>query len=122
VLINADKKEQVVSDYEALGFADEKRGKPNLAWMFFYGLSQNNGETKPLPTPIPDNIKQQKRQLSDRLKTIFKNDTDPFHDPTDTRVYKIKINLIPPQSEDEKPDRYGTREYLKETMTQKYDE
>ncbi len=122
VLINTDKKEQVVSDYEALGFADEKRNKPNLAWMFFYGLAQNNGETEPLPTPIPDNIKQQKRQLSDRLKTIFKNDTDPFYDPTETRIYKIKINLIPPQSENEEKDKLGVREYLKETMTEEYEE
>ncbi len=122
VLINADKKEQVVSDYEALGFADEKRGKPNLAWMFFYGLAQNNGETKPLPTPIPDNIKQQKRQLSDRLKTIFKNDTDPFYDPTETHTYKIKINLIPPQSDSENKDTLGVRKYLKETMTEEYEE
>lgn len=122
VLINADKKEQVVSDYEALGFADEKRGKPNMAWAFFRGLAQNNGETKPLPTPIPDSIKQQKRQLSDRLKTIFKNDTDPFHDPTDTRIYKIKINLILPQSEDERKDKLGVRKYLQETMTEEYEE
>jgi len=118
VLINADKKEQVVADYEALGFADEKRDKPNMAWAFFYGLAQNNGETKPLPKPIPDNIKQQKRQLSDRLKTIFKNDTDPFHDPTETRVYKIKLNLIPPQSENEETDKLGVQKYLKETMTE----
>jgi len=121
VLINADKKEQVVSDYEALGFADEKRGKPNLAWKFFYGLARNNGETKPLPTPIPDNIKQQKRQLADRLKTIFKNDTDPFHDPTETRIYKVKINLVPPQTE-EKPDDLGVKDYLKETMPEEYEE
>jgi len=121
VLINADKKEQVVADYEALGFADEKRNKPNLAWKFFYGLAQNKGETKQLPTPIPDTIKQQKRQLSDRLKTIFKNDTDPFYDPTDTHIYKIKINLIPPQYEGEEADELGIREHLKETMTEEYE-
>lgn len=122
VLINADKKEQVVADYETLGFADEKRDKPNMAWAFFRGLAQNNGETRPLPNPIPDSIKQQKKQLSDRLITIFKNDTPPFYDLTEKRTYKIKINLIPPQSEDEKSDKYGTREYLKETMTEEYEE
>lgn len=98
VLITADKK-QVPSDYEALGFADDKRGKPNTAWAFLIGLAQNNGETKTLPTPIPDTIKQHKRQLADRLKTIFKNDTDPFYEPTDSRTYKIKLTLIPPHTE-----------------------
>ncbi len=121
ILITSDKKELTPADYETLGFADEKRGKPNLAWKFFYGLAQNNGETNTLPTPIPDNIKQQKRQLSDRLKTIFKNDTDPFHDPTETHIYRIKINLISSQT-DEEPDKYGTREYLKKTMTEEYEE
>lgn len=121
VFITADKK-QVQADYETLGFADEKRGKPNLAWVFFRGLAQNNGETEPLPTPIPDTIKQQKRQLSDRLKTIFKNDTDPFHDPTETRIYKIKIKLEPPQSEGESRDEYGIQEHLKETAVGGHEE
>lgn len=120
VLITADKKDVVQSDYEALGFADEKKDKPNMAWAFFRGLAMNNGETKELPNPIPDKIKQQKKQLSDRLKTIFKNDTDPFYEPTETRTYKIKVALIPPTSE-EKPDKYGTKEYLDETMTEEYE-
>lgn len=121
VLITADKKEHIPADFETLGFADDKRGKPNLAWNFLYGLAKNNGETQPLPTPIPDTVKQQKRQLSDRLKTIFKNDTDPFHDPTETRVYRIKINLIPPQQQEEVDD-LGIHEYLDETATQVYED
>ena len=120
VLITTDKKELVPSDYEALGFADEKRDKPNMAWMFFYGLAQNNGETKALPNPIPDNIKQQKRQLSDCLKTIFKNDTPPFNDLTEHRTYQIKINLTPPQPEGGS-DNLGVQDYLKETMTEEYE-
>lgn len=100
VVIIADK-EQIPSNYEALGFADDKRGKPNTAWGFLRGLADHNGETLPLPTPIPDNIKQHKRQLADRLKTIFKNDTDPFYEPTDTRTYRIKITVIPPTNERE---------------------
>ncbi len=107
VLITADKKEQVSVDYEALGFSDEKRSKPNSAWAFLLGLARNNGETKPLPTPIPDTIKQHKLQLASRLKAIFKNDTDPFHEPTDSRTYRIKIALIPPSTESGSPrERY----------------
>ena len=121
ILITANKKENIPADYETLGFRNDKTEKPNTAWGFFYGLAQNNGETKLLPTPIPDNIKQLKRQLSDRLKTIFKNDTDPFYDPTETHIYKMKIKLIPPQSEEE-PDDLGVQDYLKETMTEEYEE
>lgn len=121
VLINADKKEQVVADYEALGFADERRDKPNSAWMFLFGLAKNNGSTVQLPKPIPNSIKQQKKQLSDRLKTIFKNDTDPFYYATDTGVYRVKINLLPP-IETKESDALGTSEYLEETMTEVYEE
>lgn len=105
-------KEQIPSDYAALGFADDKRDKPNTAWAFLRGLADRNGETRQLPTPIPDTIKQHKRQLSDRLKTIFKNDTDPFYEPTDTRTYRIKIAVIPPHNERE--NLYEPRELLTE--------
>lgn len=112
VLITAGDKEQVVADYEALGFADDKRGKPNTAWAFLLGLARHDGETETLPTPIPDTVKQQKLQLSQRLKAIFKNESDPFNDTSETGTYKIKITLIPPQMEQEST--YGTREFLVE--------
>lgn len=117
VFITAGKK-QVQSDYEALGFADGKRDKPNTAWALLLTLARNNGETNELPTPIPDTVKQQKRQLADRLKTIFKNDTDPFYDPADTRTYKLKIALIAPPIDGVPQDALGVEEYLKETMTE----
>ncbi len=117
VFITAGKK-QVQSDYEALGFADGKRDKPNTAWAFLLTLAQNNGETNELATPLPDTVKQQKRQLADRLKTIFKNDSDPFDDPTDTRTYKLKIGLVPPPVDGVQHDALGVEEYLKETMTE----
>lgn len=119
VIITADKK-QVTADYSSLGFADEKQDKPNTAWMFLFGLTKNNGETGILQTPISDIIRQQKRQVADKLKTIFKNDTDPFYDPTESHIYKIKINLIPPQTEDIKDD-LGIQEYLNDTTTKQYE-
>jgi hypothetical protein len=122
VLITTDQKEVTPADYEILGFSDDKKKKPNTAWAFLFGLSKNNGETSKLPKPIPDTIKQQKLSLSQRLKAIFKNETDPFYDSTETQTYKIKIKLTPPQSEQENEDKYGTKEYLKETMIEEYEE
>ncbi len=58
--------------------------------------------------------------LSDRLKTIFKNDTDPFNDFSEANTYKIKLKLLPPTDE-EKPDNLGVDDYLKETMTSQYE-
>lgn len=113
VLITADKKANVPSSYEGLNFADGKRNMPNLAWKFLLALARKDGETDLLPTPIPDNVKQLKRQIADRLKTIFKNDTDPFFDPSETRKYKIKIKLIPPPTGDQAQDDLGIQEELK---------
>jgi hypothetical protein len=114
VYITADTK-TATADYETLGFRDDKSNKPNKAWEFFFALAQNNGETMTIPSPIPDTVKQKKRQLSDRLKTLFKNDTDPFYDFTETKTYKMKVKLIPPTKQNE--DKYGVGEYLHETMS-----
>jgi hypothetical protein len=100
------------ANYESLGFSNDKEGKPNLAWVFLFNLAKNNGETSPLQKPIPDNIKQQKKQVSERLKTIFKNDTDPFYDPKEVgQIYRAKIKLIPPQEDNENSD---TRDFFNE--------
>ena len=124
VLIRAGNKTSTV-DYEGLGFSDDKSNKPNLAWVFLLGMAKNNGETKTIPSPVPDNIKQIKKQISDWLKKVFKNDTEPFYDFSETNTYKLKITLIPPQSENgnggNNEDRFGSKEYLRETMASKYE-
>lgn len=119
VYITADKK-TATADYEGLGFRNDKNGKPNTAWKFLLELSKNNGETPTIKSPIPNAIKNQKRVLSDRLKTVFKNDTDPFDDFFQSKTYKIKIKLTPPTQEPKK-DKYGIEDYLDETMTSQYE-
>lgn len=119
VYITADKK-TATANYEGLGFCNDKNGKPNTAWKFLLELSKNKGETPIIQSPIPDTIKNQKRVLSDRLKTIFKNDTDPFDDFSQSKTYRIKIGLIPPTQEQGK-DKYGINDYLDETMTSQYE-
>lgn len=114
VIITADKK-TATADFESLGFRNDKNGKPNTAWAFLFGIAQNNGETGVIASPIPNSIKQQKRTLSDRLKSIFKNDTDPFEDFAQTNTYKIKLKLVPPVV-DAKDDPLGADDYLEEKM------
>jgi len=111
-----------VADYEALGFSDDKSKKPNLAWTFLLGMAKNNGETEKIESPVPDNVKQLKRQISDFFKKLFKNDTEPFYDFSETNTYKLRIKLIPPQTEEAPAeDRFGLKSYLDETMTSEYE-
>lgn len=119
VYIKADKKTATVN-YEGLGFSNDKTEKPNTAWRFLLELAKNGGETSKIKSPVPDNIKQHKKTISDCLKNIFKNDTDPFYDFSETNTYKIKIKLIPPIDED-RDDKLGIKEYLEETMTSEYE-
>jgi hypothetical protein len=104
--------EQKPSNYVALGFENGKTGKPDSAWMFLYGLALNGGATELLDTPISSSLKQHKKTISDRLKTLFKNDVDPFYDPTDSRVYRMKITLIPPDNEPKTEDPLGVGDFF----------
>mgnify|MGYP001583560717 FL=1 len=110
VYIKAGQK-SATADYEGLGFRNDKTGKPNTAWHFLFELAKKGGETPEMKSPIPDNVKQQKMILSDRLKTIFKNDTDPFYDFSQTNTYKIKLKLLPPTDE-KQSDSFGVGEYF----------
>lgn len=121
VIIQGDKKNTTL-DYEALGFSDDKSKKPNFAWNVLYKMAENNGETDKITSPIPDNIKQIKRQISDFLKKLFHNDTEPFYDFSETNTYRLKIKLIPPQTDDtDSEDKLGVKSYLKEAMVSKYE-
>lgn len=120
VMVTAGKK-QTPADFASLGFANEKNGKPNTAWAFLLELANNGGETPQLDLPIPDAVKQHKMRLSSFLKQLFRNETEPFEDSTSTRTYKLKISLIPPQTEDVGADNLGVSEYLEETMASKYE-
>lgn len=114
VYLTADKK-TTTADYETLGFRNEKSGGPDANWKFLLELARNGGETGVINSPIPEKVRQRKLKLADRLKNIFRNDTDPFYDFTETKTYKIKLKLIPPAEQE--IDTLGIRDYLDETMT-----
>ena len=99
------------SDFQALGFENETTGKPDLTWLWLFDIAVRGGETETLSKPIPDATKQKKLKVSNLLKKLFKNDTDPFHDPADTQTYRLKIALTPPQFEEQGPT-YNPTEML----------
>jgi len=98
VVITTPDGAQRITDYSALGFSSLKSGRPVAAWVLLYGLSLAGGQYAG-ETPIPDNIKQQKKALSDHLRGIFGLDTDPFETYRDRGTYQIRIALSPPQEE-----------------------
>jgi hypothetical protein len=102
VLIGTEK-ELKPSDFQALGFENETKEKPDLTWLWFFDIATREGNTQILPKPIPDAVKQKKLRISNLLKKLFKNDTDPFYDTADTQTYRLKIKIFPPQVEEEKP-------------------
>jgi len=99
------------SDFQALGFENETTGKPDLTWLWLFDMAIRSGETETLPKPIPDATKQKKLKVSNLLKKLFKNDTDPFYDPAETQTYRLKIGLFPPQFEENRPT-YNPMEML----------
>lgn len=115
VLITTPKK-QLSSNYEALGFSNDREKKPNTAWVLLSLIAKSGGEIK-VPKPIPDTLRQQKRQLADQLKLIFKNEQDPFEDPLEINAYRLKIKLEVVEKEASN-DPLGSKEYLTETMTE----
>ena len=124
VIITGDKK-TVTTDYEGLGFSNDKSNKPNLAWGFLFGIAKNNGETPRITSPIPDNVKQLKLQISDFLKNLYHNTTEPFEDFSDANTYKLRIKLIPPELDaknSKSDDPLGIKEYLNETMITKHED
>lgn len=116
VLITTPKK-QLSSNYESLGFSNDKEKKPNTAWVLLSVIAKNHGEIK-VPKPIPDTLRQQKRQLADQLKLIFRNEQDPFEDVSEVNAYRLKIKLET-FSEEKPDDPFGSQEYINETMIEK---
>jgi hypothetical protein len=97
ILVDTDKTKNQPHDFQSIGFVNEKTAKPDLAWILLYSLAIKGGEL-PMPSPISNATKEQKKILSNRLKALFNNQTEPFHDAREMRSYKIKINLIAPES------------------------
>lgn len=106
----------IVSDYEALGFADNKSKLklPKVQWDLLVGLSKVNGEltwknNDVLQPRVRSSATKQKQLLSDTLKKAFGINNDPFYDYEKEKAYRIKMRLIPEDDdiiEDDEISRY----------------
>lgn len=86
---------QTQSNFDAMGFRDQRTREPIFAWKFLRGLSQTHGETREFTELIPLAARKQKQVLSKKLKKVFGLTDDPFYSSREHRTYKIKINLEP---------------------------
>lgn len=77
---------------ESLGCEDRRTGKADSSWGFFRGIALGNGVSANIPKHKRDAIKKQKQKVTDILRNIFQNDTDPFE--TDKNgVYRAKFTI-----------------------------
>jgi len=119
------------ASYKELGLVGRgKNPNPSELWAFLKVLSQVNGELTIKDTQAKDKYKKQKELLAKALQSYFSLDYDPFypyHSSTEKQgnSYKIKITLIPLQSNNskcttaaEEDDDLGVEEYLKEQAPQ----
>ena len=120
------------TNYDAMGFQDEKRKLPNKQWEFLKGLSETSGELSWKSSRATPKGKKQKQLLAETLKAYFQIDEDPFYSYKQEKSYKIRIKLIPEANstantkekeiyEDEKDD-LGIKEYRKEQSPEVYEE
>lgn len=129
------------TNYEELGFQDERRKLPNKQWDLLRFLALNNGEISwgnnmKLTLKVRNSVKKQKQLLADTLKAYFKIIDEPFYPYKQENSYRIKIRLIPEpdadtstsarltgqDSLDDSEDKFGIKEYSKEEMPEVYDE
>ena len=88
------------TNYEEMGFEDEKKKSPNKQWDFLKLLAIKNHAISwennyDLSIKNIWRAKKQKQLLAESLKAYFQINDDPFFDYKKEKAYKIKINLIP---------------------------
>ena len=80
------------SSFEGIGCEDGRNGKPDENWAFLLKLAKGNGQTPPLSKKERESEKKQKQKITDILRKIFQNQTDPFETEAGG-VYKAIFNI-----------------------------
>lgn len=77
---------------ESIGCLDERDQRPDDAWEFLKRVANGNGTTDPIDKKEREKQKKHKQKITDILRTIFENDTDPF-EKEKGGVYKAKFSI-----------------------------
>jgi len=98
VHINA-KGKVIQTDFEQMGFKDERKKAPNVQWSFLVLLAKKDGElswdnNKSIPIKEINKFKKRKELLSSSLSHYFQITEDPFFDYKEVKGYKIKMTLV----------------------------
>lgn len=94
---------------ESIGCLDERTQKPDDAWEFLMRVAKGKGITDPINKIEREKQKKHKQKITDILRTIFENDTDPF-EKEKGGVYKAKFSIS--YIEDNRPKIKEKKEYL----------
>ncbi len=116
-ILLSDSKSTKPSSFEGMGCEDGRNGKADENWAFLLKLARGNGQTLPVTKKERESKKKQKQKITDILRKIFQNETDPFE--TDIGgVYKAKFNIRYNADKKEKPqNRYSDSEEVFSEMT-----
>jgi hypothetical protein len=88
-------RDDCVANFKEMGFENSKNLKPNLQWIFFEALANNNGSISWKNNNANDLIKKKKQLLAKGLKNYFNIDEDPFYRYSKQKGYQLKLNISP---------------------------
>lgn len=91
-ILLSDGKSTKPSSFEGIGCDDGRNGKADESWNFLLKLAKGNGQTLPITKRERESEKKQKQKITDILRRIFDNQTEPFEKEVGG-VYKARFNI-----------------------------
>jgi polyhydroxyalkanoate synthesis regulator phasin len=80
------------ADFQSLGCADGRNGRPDDSWEFLTRLAKGGGMLAERDKKTREKVKKQKQKITDILRKIFENQTDPFEKERGG-VYKARFQI-----------------------------
>jgi hypothetical protein len=78
--------------FESIGCDDGRNGKPDINWEFLSKVAKGKGQTPALSKSDRGSQTKQKQKVTDILRKMFDNDTDPFESEKGG-VYRAKFTI-----------------------------
>ncbi len=91
-ILLSDGKSIKPSSFDGMGCEDGRNGRSDENWAFLLKLARGNGQTSPIGKKERESVKKQKQKITDILRKIFQNDTDPFETEAGG-IYKAKFEI-----------------------------